>query len=83
MVARDAWPRAGPGAATYLVASAPVVARLSREMVTVFERPELKEIFSQNGNILAGSSPEALETLLKTQLAAWRKAVRFAKLPTI
>lgn len=62
---------------------APVVARLSREMVLVFERPELKEIFSQNGNILAGSSPEALETLLKTQLAAWREAVRFAKLPTI
>src|SRR5205807_2515116 len=29
---------------------APVVARLSREMIAVFERPDLKEIFSQNGN---------------------------------
>jgi tripartite-type tricarboxylate transporter receptor subunit TctC len=60
---------------------AEVVQRLTREFNTVLARPEINENLNKQGFVPVGSTPAELGELVKTQLEAWRKAVREAGIP--
>lgn len=58
-----------------------VVQRLTKEFNTVLARPDINENLNKQGFVPAGSTPAELGDLVKTQLEAWRKAVREAGIP--
>lgn len=60
---------------------AEVVQRLTRDFNTVLARPEIGENLNKQGFVPVGSTPAELGDLVKTQLDAWRKAVREAGIP--
>jgi tripartite-type tricarboxylate transporter receptor subunit TctC len=58
-----------------------IVQRLSREVNTILTRPEMGDQLGRQGFVVRGSSPDELAVLVKTQLDAWKKAVREAGIP--
>ena len=58
-----------------------VVQRLGREFNSVLSRPDISENLNKQGAVPVGSTPAELAELVKTQLDAWRKAVREAGIP--
>ena len=58
-----------------------VVQRLAREFNAVLGRPDISENLNKQGAVPVGSTPAELAELVKTQLEAWRKAVREAGIP--
>ncbi len=56
--------------------------RLSNQMITTFKQPDLQEFFNSRGNILEGSTPEAMREILAEQIPVWRDAIHLAKIPT-
>jgi tripartite-type tricarboxylate transporter receptor subunit TctC len=60
---------------------APVVQRLSREFNAITGRPDISEQLNKLGFVPVGSSPAELGELVRTQLEAWRRAVREAGIP--
>jgi tripartite-type tricarboxylate transporter receptor subunit TctC len=60
---------------------ADVVQRLSREINAVLGRADISEQLNKQGFFPVGSTPAELGDLVKTQLEAWRKAVREAGIP--
>ena len=58
-----------------------LVARLSQEVNAILARPELGEQLARQGFVVRGSSADELSELVRTQLAAWQKAVREAGIP--
>ena len=58
-----------------------VVQRLEREFKAVLSRPDVNENLNKQGFVPVGSTPAELGDLVKTQLEAWRKAVREAGIP--
>jgi len=58
-----------------------VVQRLSREINAIVGRPDISEQLNKQGFVPVGSTPAELGDLVKTQLDAWRKAVREANIP--
>ena len=58
-----------------------VVQRLGREFNAVLSRPDISENLNKQGAVPVGSTPAELAELVKTQLDAWRKAVREAGIP--
>ena len=58
-----------------------IVQRLTREFNAVLSRPDINENLNKQGFVPVGSTPEELGELVKTQLGAWRKAVREAGIP--
>jgi tripartite-type tricarboxylate transporter receptor subunit TctC len=60
---------------------ADVVQRLSREFNAIIERADIGENLNKQGFVPVGSSPAELGKLVKTQLEAWRRAVREAGIP--
>jgi tripartite-type tricarboxylate transporter receptor subunit TctC len=58
-----------------------LVQRLAREVNAVLARPEIGDQLGRQGFVVHPSSPEALAALVKTQLEAWRKAIREAGIP--
>ena len=60
---------------------AEVVQRLAREVNTALGRPGFGDQLARQGFVVRASSPEELAVLVKTQLDAWRKAIREAGIP--
>jgi tripartite-type tricarboxylate transporter receptor subunit TctC len=58
-----------------------VVQRLTKEFNAVLSRPDISENLNKQGFVVVGSTPAELGELVKTQLEAWRKAVREAGIP--
>ena len=58
-----------------------IVQRLTREFNAVLSRPDISENLNKQGFVPVGSTPAELGELVKTQLEAWRKAVREAGIP--
>jgi len=57
------------------------VQRLAREVNTILARPEPADSLGRQGFVAHASSPEDMLTMVKTQLDAWKKAVREAGIP--
>jgi len=57
---------------------ADVVQRLSREINTIVGRADISDLLNKQGFVPVGSTPAELGELVRTQLDAWRKAVREA-----
>ena len=56
-----------------------IVARMNKEMVAILTRPTVKEaMLFKHGFMAKSSTPEALATYLKEQLAIWRTALKTA-----
>lgn len=60
----------------------PIVDRMSLALNKVFAKPEIQKRAEAGGAVATGSTPEQMAELLKTQLEAWREAVKAANLPT-
>ena len=58
-----------------------VVQRLTREFNAILARAEISDFLNKQGFVPVGSTPAELGDLVKTQLEAWRKAVREAGIP--
>jgi len=52
-----------------------VVDRVSRELIALLKRPEVKEAFGRLAFEPRGSTPEELAAFTKEQAAVWRRAV--------
>jgi tripartite-type tricarboxylate transporter receptor subunit TctC len=59
-----------------------IVQRMSQALNTVFGKPEIKKRAESSGTVIGGSTPEQMAELIKTQLDAWRAAVKAANIPT-
>jgi tripartite-type tricarboxylate transporter receptor subunit TctC len=55
-----------------------VVVRVNKEMVAVLARPAVKEAMLKHGFMAKSSTPEALATYLRDQLAIWKTALKTA-----
>ena len=55
-----------------------VVVRMNKEMVAVLAKPAVKEAMLKQGFMARSSTPEALTTYLKEQLAIWKTALKAA-----
>ncbi|CAG9182262.1 hypothetical protein LMG23992_04700 [Cupriavidus laharis] len=55
---------------------APVVDRLSREIATVLQEPELKATLASNGYEPVGSTPDALRSHIDAEITRWSKVVK-------
>ena len=60
----------------------PIVERMSQAVNNVFTKPEIKKRAETSGTVIGGSTPEQMAELIKTQLDAWRAAVKAANMPT-
>ena len=58
-----------------------IVQRLAREFNAILSRPDFSDNLNKQGFVPVGSTPAELGDLVKTQLEAWRKAVREANIP--
>jgi tripartite-type tricarboxylate transporter receptor subunit TctC len=57
-----------------------IVARMNKEMVTVLAKSSVKEAMLRHGFVARSSTPEALATWMKEQLAIWKIALKTAGL---
>ncbi len=55
-----------------------LVARMNKEMVAVLGKPSVKELMLKQGFMAKSSTPEALTTYMKEQLAIWKTALKVA-----
>ena len=60
---------------------AAIVNRLSREIVKVLNRPDVKERHFNTGVETVGSTPEELAARIKSEMAKWGKVIRDAGIP--
>jgi tripartite-type tricarboxylate transporter receptor subunit TctC len=57
-----------------------VVARMQREMARVIQLPDVKQKLLEQGGDTVGSSPEALDRVVKSELRKWADVIRDAKI---
>ncbi len=57
-----------------------IVARMQREMARVIQLPEVKQKLLEQGGDTVGSSPEALDRVVKGELRKWAELIRDAKI---
>ena len=55
-----------------------IVARLNAEVVKALESPEIKDFFSPQGFIVAGSTPDQFKALVEAEVSKWGRIVRAA-----
>ena len=55
-----------------------IVARMNKEMVAVLAKPTVKEAMLKQGFMAKSSTPEALASYMKEQIAIWRTALKAA-----
>ena len=55
-----------------------IVNRLNQEMIRVLGRPEVKEKFINVGSEVVGSTPDELNTMMKTEIDKWGKLIKDA-----
>lgn len=60
-----------------------IIAKLNTQIVRILQTPEVKEKLLQSGVEVAGSTPEQLEELVKTEVAKWARVIKEAKIPKI
>jgi tripartite-type tricarboxylate transporter receptor subunit TctC len=59
---------------------APIVARMQKEIVRVIQMPDIRQKLLEQGGDTVGSSPEALERVVKGELKKWADLIRDAKI---
>jgi tripartite-type tricarboxylate transporter receptor subunit TctC len=59
---------------------APIVARMQKEVVRVINLPDVKQKLLEQGGDTVGSSPEALDRVVKDELKKWADLIRDAKI---
>jgi tripartite-type tricarboxylate transporter receptor subunit TctC len=52
-----------------------IIERLNREINIVLKLPAVHEQFAQNGATEKGSSPEAMDALIRSESAKWKKII--------
>ncbi len=57
---------------------APLVARMQRDAAAILTTPEMKESLLAQGCIVAGSGPEKLSALIRSDRELWSKVIRTA-----
>ncbi len=57
-----------------------IVARMQQEMARVIQLPEVKQKLLEQGGDTVGSSPEALDRVVKSELRKWAELIRDAKI---
>ncbi len=57
-----------------------IIARMQREMTRVIQLPDIKQKLLEQGGDTVGSSPEALDRVVKNELKKWTDLVRDAKI---
>ena len=57
-----------------------IIARMQREVAKVIQLPDVKQKLLEQGGDTVGSSPEALERVVKAELKKWTELVRDAKI---
>ena len=57
-----------------------IIARMQREVARVIEMPDVKQKLLEQGGDTVGSSPEALERVVKGELKKWAELIRDAKI---
>ena len=57
-----------------------VVARMQKEVARVIQQPDVKQRLLEQGGDTVGSSPEALERVVKGELKKWTELIRDAKI---
>jgi len=57
-----------------------IVARMQREVARVIQLPDVKQKLLEQGGDTVGSSPEALERVVKGELKKWAELIRDAKI---
>jgi tripartite-type tricarboxylate transporter receptor subunit TctC len=55
-----------------------VIARLNAEIVKILRAPDLKERFTSQGADIVASTPEELDTYVRTSIAKWQKVLAAA-----
>ncbi len=55
-----------------------IVARMNKEMVAVLAKPAVREAMLKHGFMAKSSTPEALATYMKDQIAIWKTALKAA-----
>ncbi len=53
----------------------PIIERLNREINIVLKLPTVREQFAQNGATEKGSTPEAMDALIRSESAKWKKII--------
>jgi tripartite-type tricarboxylate transporter receptor subunit TctC len=69
------------GVAAPLKTPKPVIDRLNREINVAVAAPEVKQRLQDLGVDAKGSTPEALQALLVSETAKWKKVIEAAKIP--
>ena len=59
---------------------APIIARMQKEMARVVQMPDVKQKLLEQGGDAVGSSPEALDKVVKGELKKWATLIRDAKI---
>jgi tripartite-type tricarboxylate transporter receptor subunit TctC len=57
-----------------------IIARMQRDVARVIEMPDVKQKLLEQGGDTVGSSPEALERVVKGELKKWAELIREAKI---
>jgi tripartite-type tricarboxylate transporter receptor subunit TctC len=57
-----------------------IIARMQREVARVIQLPDVKQKLLEQGGDTVGSSPEALDRVVKSELKKWAELVRDAKI---
>ena len=57
-----------------------IIARMQREVARVIQLPDVKQKLLEQGGDTVGSSPEALERVVKGELKKWAELIRDAKI---
>ncbi len=57
-----------------------IVARMQKEMARVIQLPDVKQKLLEQGGDTVGSSPEALDRVVKAELKKWAELIRDAKI---
>jgi len=60
---------------------APVVERLSTELRTAMNHPDVRPRLEKLGLAVRGDTPQEFAAFLQQQAGAWRKAIEVAKIP--
>jgi tripartite-type tricarboxylate transporter receptor subunit TctC len=55
-----------------------IVSRVNREMVVILAKPTVRELMLRHGFMARSSTPEALGSYMREQLAVWKTALRAA-----
>lgn len=60
---------------------AAIINRLNQEIVRVFGQPDVKEMYSKLGYEVVGSSPEQMDTIVKSEMLRMGKVIKDAGIP--